>query len=760
MNLSTLIQKNNLEALFFEGNYGIEKEGLRTNYEEKLALTNHPKNLGSRLYHPYLHTDFSEAQPEIVTPALPSIKKAFNWLEALHDVLHRSMNANEYLWPYSMPNILPEEKEIPIIRFSDSDAIRYRKELAERYGKKLQTISGIHLNFSFSNLFISESYQYQDEFESIKDYQNNLYIKLAANYLKYEWILLYLFGASPYADDTFYKSRSDKDLEIPNNHIRSIRNSSLGYHNDDKVKVSYQSVEEYIQDIKYFVKNDYLSEDREFYGNARLRGRGNEVDYLLEDGVEYVEFRSIDLNPFARLGLSLNQLEFYHLFFMCMVWMDQKASNEEIKKGQKINLSVAHENPFEETTYKKEALDFLEVLEEMIQSLNLTEKFQELIDKARNKFENPEKSLSARISKIITKEGYLSHAKKLGLEYKDYSVSRPYLLNGFEDMELSTQMLIYDALKLGLKTEILDRKDQFLRLSHKDHTELVRNGNMTSKDTTISHFTMENKTVTKKILAKEGFLVPAGEEYYSLNDALNDYGKYKNKSIVIKPKSTNYGIGISIFQPLISKENFTKALNIAFEKDDTVLVEEYISGTEYRFFVLNGEVEAVLLRIPANVVGDGKSTIHQLIDQKNNNPFRGEKHKTPMGLIEKGKIEKLILEEQSYDFNSIPAKGTRVYLRENSNISTGGDSIDFTKEMHESYNQIAVGIAKKLGVKVTGIDLIIPNYKKESTEEYPGYSCIEANFNPAMSMHAYVTKGEGQYLTPKILAMLFPELKI
>lgn len=759
MKLSKLIQKNNLEALFFEGNYGIEKEGLRTNYEERLARTDHPKNLGSRLYHPYLHTDFSEAQMEIVTPVESTIKKAFNWLEALHDVLHRSMNSDEYLWPYSMPNILPEEKEIPLIRLADSDAIRYREELAERYGRKLQTISGIHLNFSFSNSFISATYRYQNDFQSIKEYQNNLYIKLAANYLKYEWILLYLFGASPYADDTFYKSRSDKDLEIPKDHIRSIRNSSLGYHNDDKVKVSYQSIEEYIQDIKYFVKNDYLSEDREFYGNARLRGRGNGLDDLIEDGVEYVEFRSIDLNPFARLGLSLNQLEFYHLFFMCMVWMDQKATNEEIKKGQKINLSIAHENPFEETIYKQEALDFLDLLEEMIQGLNLIEEYQELINKARNEFENPEKTLSARISKIISREGYLSHARKLGLQYKDYSVSRPYLLNGFEDMELSTQMLIHDALKAGLKTEILDRKDQFLKLSYKNHTELIRNGNMTSKDTTISHFTMENKTVTKKILAKEGFSVPLGEEYYSLNSALNDYGKYKNKSIVIKPKSTNYGIGISIFQPVRNKNNFIKALKIAFEKDNTVLIEEYISGTEYRFFVLNGKVEAVLLRIPANVVGDGKSSIHQLIDQKNNNPFRGKKHKTPMGLIKKGKIEKLILEEQSYDFDSIPPKGTRVYLRENSNISTGGDSIDFTKEMHESYNQVAVGIANTLDVKVTGIDLIIPNYKKESRKGSPGYSCIEANFNPAMSMHAYVTKGEGQYLTPKILAMLFPELK-
>src|SRR5699024_9525512 len=121
-------------------------------------------------------------------------------------------------------------------------------------------------------------------------------------------------------------------------------------------------------------------------------------------------------------------------------------------------------------------------------------------------------------------------------------------------------------------------------------------------------------------------------------------------------------------------------------------------------------------------------------------------------------IEKLMLKEQGLDFDSVPEEGQTVYLRENSNISTGGDSIDFTTEMDKSDNAIAVGMAEALEVNVTGIDLIIPGYKTTSAEENPGYSCIEANFNPAMNMHAYVTKGKGQRLSKGILEMLFPEL--
>src|SRR5690625_1128906 len=239
---------------------------------------------------------------------------------------------------------------------------------------------------------------------------------------------------------------------------------------------------------------------------------------------------------------------------------------------------------------------------------------------------------------------------------------------------------------------------------------------------------------------------------------MDNYMKYKDQAIVVKPKSTNYGIGISVFKKFPSEESYQEALEIAFKEDDTVLVEEFIEGTEYRFFVLNGEVGAVLLRVPANVEGDGTSTISELIDEKNEDPLRGENHRAPMAYIEKGSIEKLMLKEQGLDFDSIPEEGQTVYLRENSNISTGGDSIDFTDEMHESYNAIAVGIAEALEVNITGIDLIIPDYQKPSTAEEPGYSCIEANFNPAMNMHAYVTKGKGRRLTKGILEMLFPEL--
>ena len=758
MNIATIIKDNELQSLFTEGNFGIEKEGLRTTTTDQLAMTDHPHVLGSRLYHPYLLTDFSEAQPEIITPVQPSLKLTFNWLEALHDVLHRSMKQEEYVWPNSMPNLLPDEDDIPIVRYNDPDAIRYRQHLADSYGKKKQTISGIHFNFSFSKKFIEVIFQKQTNFQTKRELQNELYIKLSGNFLKYEWLLLYLFGASPYANSDFYNSKSGRLLKKPTDYVRSLRNSSFGYHNHDEVIVDYNSVESYVNDIENFVETGHLSEEREFYGNARLRGKEESLREMLESGVQYVEFRSFDLNPLDRLGISYEQGCFYHLFFLYMVWIEKKATKAEIIEGQEKMLNTADENPYQKSAYQKEGLAVLEGMLEMVNDLSLNDEFEELIHEAQEKFYHPEKTLSARVADQIEEEGYLAFNHQLGLKYKTYSTERPYVLNGFEDMELSTQLLMYDAIELGVEVEVLDRADQFLKLSHEETVEYVKNGNMTSKDTTISHFIMENKTVTKKILAEAGFNVPGGGEYHSKKEALNHYLDYQGQAIVIKPKSTNYGIGISVFKKYPDKASYKEALDIAFQEDDTVLVEEFVAGTEYRFFVLNDEVGAVLLRVPANVTGDGKSSIGELIDRKNEDPLRGADHRAPMAYIEKGSIETLMLREQGLTFEDIPKEGQTVYLRENSNISTGGDSIDFTKEMDESYNAIAVEIAKALEVKVTGIDLIIPDYKTPSTKENPGYSCIEANFNPAMNMHAYVTKGEGRRLTKGILNMLFPDL--
>lgn len=757
MNYHKIINENNLFHSFKQLNIGIEREALRTVQDYKLALTDAPKNLGKRADHPYLITDFSESQPEIITPTASSIKETMNWLKALHDVYIRSMEEDEYLWPFSMPNILPEDEKVPIIRVPEQFEIDYREHLAKHYGKKLQMISGIHFNFSFSDSFLKELYEHAETDQPLKLFKDDVYLKMARNFLRYHWLITYLYGAAPVADRSFYESTTHPK-EAPDQYMRSIRNSSYGYHNFTDVHVPLSSTKGYARVIEDLVDRKVISEQREFYGDARLKGTGNSVQNLVDDGIKYLELRSIDVNPFAEFGLSEDQIEFLHLFLMTMVYIDENAGESEIDLGNKYNSDVATEQPDQETFLKEEGHRLLERMLDLAETAKLPRSYENQVFKAQEALNNPKLTLASRIVDQMEGSSYLELGEEIGQTFKARALEKPFLLRGFEQMEMSSQLILFDAIQRGLNARILDEKDQFLELRYKDHIEYVRNGNQTSQDTYISHWLMANKTVTKKLLAEAGFQVPGGSEYQTISDALADYPIIKDKAVVIKPKSTNYGIGISIFKKAFSEESYRKALEIAFKEDDSVLVEDYIPGTEYRFFVIDGKTQSVLLRKPANVVGDGEKTIRELIQDKNKDPLRGENHRAPLTNIATGELEELMIKQQGYHFDSVVEKGKTVYLRENSNISTGGDSIEVLDEVDESYKQIAVDMADTLDVSISGIDLIIPDISKPTTPHEPAYTLIEMNFNPAMNMHAYVFEGEGRRLSHDVINLLFPEL--
>ncbi|MDT1996525.1 bifunctional glutamate--cysteine ligase/glutathione synthetase [Carnobacterium divergens] len=754
--LSELLKKAALGPAFNEGKFGIEKEGLRVTESGKLALTPHPTIFGNRSYNPHIQTDFSESQLELVTAPTESTQTMNRWLMAIHDVVERSLPLNEYIWPMSMPIGLPAESDIQVAQFDDPTAVAYREHLAEKYGKKKQMVCGIHYNYEINEKLLIALFKQQTAITSLIEFKSHVYMKLAKNFLRYRWLLTYLLGASPVATDDFY---TDKEQPL-NTYVRSIRSSHYGYVNSEDVKVSFESLETYISDIQQLVATGVLSEEKEFYSPVRIRGT-KKVKELASKGIQYLEFRIFDLNPYAAFGMTEKDMEFIHLFLMTLIWLDETATVSDIEKGKKYNEATALAHPYEISAYQAEGLALVEKMQEMIATLSLSTEQAALVEEAKRQLLEPKETIAGRLVTDIEKQGsYQLVGLALAKQYKAEALEKSYNLRGFEGMELSTQLLMFDSIQKGIEVEILDESEQFLKLTHEDHVEYVKNANMTSKDQYIAPLIMENKVVTKKVLESAGFHVPAGAEYETPEEAKSDYWNHQDKGIVIKPKSTNYGLGISIFKDGASKEDYELAVDIAFKEDRAILVEEFIDGTEYRFFVLGNETRAIMLRMPANVVGDGERTIQELVAIKNQDPLRGTHHRSPLELIQLGEIEQLMLKEQGFTIDSIPATGTIVYLRENSNISTGGDSFDLTDEMDESYKKAAVEMTKALGATISGVDLIIPDRSQPSTPGNPGYAVIEANFNPAMHMHTYPYQGKGRRLTRDVLDLLFPELEI
>lgn len=761
--IKDVIKTNHLETLLLQGNFGIERETIRTDQAGNLALTPHPKSLGSRSYHPYIQTDFSEAQPELITSPKSSVEATYRQLSAIHDILYRSLADDELLWPDSMPPILPEhDEDIPIIQVDDPAQINYRQMLAKKYGRKLQVISGIHFNFSFSDTFLRTLQTSLAPNETFIAFKNKLYMHVAENFMRYKWIITYLMGASPTADQTFFKNLT----ESADYYMRSIRNSKYGYINDtdNNSTVSYHSVDDYVHDVLALINKDEIEEVREYYGSVRPRTHVKFED-MPTSGIDYLELRLFDSNPYAVTGITLEQMKFIHLFLIYLLTMPaipSAKSKQAIEKGNQMNATVAEEKAGSYTVYQEEGIKILNGMKSLFMYLDYDEEYQILVEKALEAFREPEHTLSAKLSRELKSSAdFSSYMLKKAKIFKAQAFEAPYQLSGYREMEMSTQLLMFDAIQKGVEVEVVDEEEQFLLLKHGEHEEYVQKANKTSKDNYVTQLIMANKTVTKFALKRKGFHVPQGIEVQSIEEGLSKYDLLKKQKLVVKPKSTNFGLGITILNANESKEQWQSALKSAFAEDSHVILEEYVEGTEYRFLVIDGKTIAVLLRIPAQVVGDGHSTIQQLIAEKNKNSLRGTDHRKPLEKIVINQIVLDTIESQGYAIDSVPVAGEKVLLRNNSNISTGGDSVDFTQKMPDYYKEIAADIATSLGATITGVDLIIPDYTKcdEGTNAVD-YTCLEANFNPAMHMHQYVAEGDGVRVTLHVLDLLFKELNI
>ncbi|MFP3770103.1 bifunctional glutamate--cysteine ligase GshA/glutathione synthetase GshB [Enterococcus faecium] len=753
MNFKQLLLHVNARPFIDQARFGIEREGQRVDLAGNLAKTDHPAIFGDRSYHPYIQTDFSETQTEMITPVTDSIPELFQYLAAVYDVTARSIPKEEMIWPLSMPPALPEkDEEIIIAKLKNFEDVLYRRYLAKEYGKRKQMVSGIHFNFEFGDELLRTLFSHQEEFQVFSEFKTELYLKTARNFMRYRWMITYLFGASPMSEKNYFLDESH-----PQEPVRSIRNSALGYTNHPNVKVSYASMKQYLADIERMIEEGKLSEEKEFYTPLRFRG-GKKVADLATTGVRYIELRNIDLNPYARLGINPEQVRFLQLFLMYMLWTEEKEDCDQwVAEGTTRNNKVALEQPSDQTEFHQEGREILEGMKQMLVELDWLDSLY-LVEEALTQMDHPEQTLAAKLYQEAQLSSQQEVAVALGHQYYKESHERPYQLAGFREMELSTQIFMFDAIQKGVQVKVLDESDQFLRLQFQDHVEYVKNANMTSKDSYIVPLIMENKTVTKKVLKEAGFRVPGGAEFSSMEEAVKAYPRFAEQAFVIKPKSTNYGLGITIFKEGASLEDYQAGLAIAFREDSSVLVEEFMPGTEYRFFVIDGEVQAIMLRVPANVIGDGIRTVKELVEEKNSDPLRGTNHRAPLELIQLGELEQLMLKEQGLTIESVPQANQIVYLRENSNISTGGDSIDMTDEFSEAYKKIAVSAVEALGAKISGIDLIIPDKEIDPTTDKKAYGIIEANFNPAMHMHVYPFAGKGRRLTMNVLKLLYPEV--
>jgi glutamate--cysteine ligase len=371
--LALIMQPDHL-ALLGEGLSGIERETLRVEGNGALALTPHPPALGSALTNEEITTDYSESLLEFITPPQRDAADVIARLDEIHQFAYRKLGG-QLLWSDSMPPALPPEAVIPIADYGTSHIGKlkhvYRRGLALRYGKPMQCIAGIHYNFSLAEPLWALLREREGATESARDYQSARYVALIRNFRRYSWLLMYLFGASPVLHAEFLRGRAhgldafdDGTLGLP--YATSLRMSDLGYQNSAQSEVSpcYDCLPSYIDALTQAVSQPHpayealgtqrdgewiqlstnlLQIENEFYATIRPKrvtySGERPVQALARRGVQYVEVRCIDIDPFQPVGIDVDTARFIDAFLLFCALDDSPSCSEAENRENRDNFA-------------------------------------------------------------------------------------------------------------------------------------------------------------------------------------------------------------------------------------------------------------------------------------------------------------------------------------------------------------------------------------------------------------------------------------
>lgn len=457
---------------------GLEKESLRVTGRGTLALTPHSPQLGSPLTHPEITTDFSESLLEFITAPQADMAAVRGQLEDVHRFTYHTLR-DEYLWVNSMPCVLSKDDDIPVARYGNSNVAKmktiYRLGLGQRYGRLMQTIAGVHYNFSLPDEFWGFLREAEQSTLDLQTFKTQRYFDLIRNFRRYFWLLLYLFGAAPAVCPTFVQGRKhaltplEKDkgtLHSP--FATSLRMGDLGYQStaQQSLRIDYNNLPDYLQALCEGITRphpDYvaigvkdedghykqlntgiLQIENEFYSTIRPKRTANSGEAALralhDRGVEYVEVRCLDLDPYDPLGISTDQMYFLDTFLVyCLLADSPLADHDEnrrvrenqqriVYRGRDPELELLnHQSSFRFQTWARELMAELGDVADVLDSANGFKLHRAALDRQNEKVQDPSMTPSARVLADLrdSRQTFYEFGLQQAMQHANYFRAKP-----------------------------------------------------------------------------------------------------------------------------------------------------------------------------------------------------------------------------------------------------------------------------------------------------------------------------------------------
>ncbi len=414
------------KQLFAEEEYGLEKESLRVDSSGRIALTPHP-------FHgdPKRDRDFAESQVEMITGVHSTLEGLMEELRELQgdtiEILRNQPGGGEILWPFSNPAVLDNADAVPIARYEGElkQKEEYREYLAEKYGKKKMLFSGIHFNFSFRQEVLQKDYEkkklkgLQEDFGKYKD---AMYLDLAGKLLEKCWLIVYLTAASPVFDGSYF-SRPDQGKTVVSAYA-SPRCGREGYWNDFLPVLDFTSASGYAGSIEKYVDGGQLMQPSELYYPLRLKPRGAYSMEKLKKGINHIELRMLDLNPYEYCGIDERDLKFISLLLHCLAFLPEKEISKRQQETAIADMKAAaeleeasiliHDGEEEAKTVSEAALSVLAQMEEELAGFEAVwPDLKEILQYEKDKVLHPEQRYARQIIRDFG-NGYVK--KELSLQ--------------------------------------------------------------------------------------------------------------------------------------------------------------------------------------------------------------------------------------------------------------------------------------------------------------------------------------------------------
>jgi glutamate--cysteine ligase len=502
-------------------NIGLEKEGLRVTREGRISSLRHPLKLGSALTHPSITTDFSEALLELVTPPCQTAQGAIATLTETQAFVHHQLG-DELIWSASMPCRIDTEREIPIACYGRSDSGMakqiYRRGLAHRYGRMMQTIAGVHFNYSFGEALWPLLQEITGQHGALQSFIAERYMSTLRNVQRYDWLLLYLFGASPAAHIDFIGAREKlqrfdrKTAYAP--YATSLRMSDMGYSNSlpasHSLFIDSNSLSAYIETLRKAVETPHpayetigtlvggkhrqlnthlLQIENEYYTSVRpkqvLHTDESPLTALQRRGIRYLELRSLDVNPFTPAGVTLEQLRFLELFLHFCLLSESPRHDPEQSHRNRHNLNrTAHAGrdpalkldragtPVALREWALSLFDAMQTTVELLDAAHGNDAYTKALASQRERINNPELTPSARL---------LAEIDQSGLGFTDYVLqqSERHHLQHLSRSLIPERTEYYKALtRQSLRQQsILERESSDLYITPREKASIKRHCN-------------------------------------------------------------------------------------------------------------------------------------------------------------------------------------------------------------------------------------------------------------------------------------------